>query len=249
MRTTCSAATSCWKFLNFRSDFTKLAKNYTKHNIVVALLKKISYTSVKKYERRRFSLIDRLSENIADFFVDKNVIDYEDKNVYQYGFSLILNDIVTFSLILIFSACFFKLRFGIEFLSVFCTTRIFTGGYHARKAYLCKISTLSAALCVLSLSELIKALPIYYITAMLVISFITVLPFIPVKHPNKELTPELIKRGKTGGIISYALFSVAGILFYTYTYIQDASIIALSLFTVSVFVIIGKFTNERGENK
>lgn len=194
-------------------------------------------------------MINRLSENIADFFVDKNIIDSQEKNVYQYGFSLILNDIVTFSLILILSACFFKLRFGIEFLSVFCLTRIFTGGYHARKAYMCRLSTLSAALCVSVLSELIKTLPIQYITAILVVSLLIALPLIPVRHPNKELTPKLIKRGKKGGIASYVLFSAISILFYIFMDGQDAAIIALSLFTVSVFVIIGKFTNERGENK
>ena len=194
-------------------------------------------------------MIDRLSECIADFYVNKNIIYQEEKSVYKFGICLILNDIVTFSMIFIISSCFFKFRFGIEFLAVFCLTRIFTGGYHARKSYLCRLSTLFTALCVLSLSELVKNLSRYYILAILAISFVIILPLIPIKHPNKTLTAELIERGKAGGIFSYIFFSSISILFYTYIDSQDAAIIALSLFTISVFVIIGKFTNERSETK
>ena len=42
-----------------------------------------------------------LSEVIADFYIEKNIISSDMKSVYVYGISLIINDIIDFAVILI----------------------------------------------------------------------------------------------------------------------------------------------------
>lgn len=192
-------------------------------------------------------MIDYLSAGIADFYVRKKIILPNEKEVYKYGVSLILNDVVTFSLILILSALFFKLRLGAEFLAVFCFTRIFTGGYHARRASLCRVGMLATWLCVMLGALLVKDCTLLLLTAILAMSYIIALPLIPVKHPNKTLTPQLIKRGRIGSAALYILFSLCSVLLHLYAVRQDAATVALSLSAVSVLAVIGKFTNERSE--
>ena len=87
-----------WKRFHFNykcKNFTKIAIYYTKLNIKIELYNKISYTAGKNSERRQNLLIDRLSDCIADFYVNKNIISLEEKSVYKFGISMIFNDIVT----------------------------------------------------------------------------------------------------------------------------------------------------------
>ena len=191
-------------------------------------------------------MIDYLSGSIADFYVKRNIIQDNEKEVYKWGLSLILNDVVTFALILIFSAIFQKLRFGTEFLLVFCTTRVFCGGYHAPKAYLCRISMLTVAFFVLVGSSVLESIvSIFGLLMLLATFFVMLIPIIPVKHPNKTLTPQLIKRGRIGGYTLYILFALCSVALLLSGSKQDALIIALSLVAVSLLALIGKFTNER----
>lgn len=88
-------------------------------------------------------LISNLSNCIADFYISKNIININEKEAYKFGVELILNDIFTFSLIIIISAIIWSIRCGIEFLLVFCCARIYCGGYHAPKAWLCRLTMIT----------------------------------------------------------------------------------------------------------
>ena len=79
-------------------------------------------------------------KRIADFFISKSIINKSEREVIEYGLFLIINDVISFSSIIIISWLLDTPRFAFEFLMVFCLTRIFCGGYHAKKAYICKLS-------------------------------------------------------------------------------------------------------------
>lgn len=74
-----------------------------------------------------------LSENIVDYYIKKQIVKPKMKSIYMYGVSLILNDIISFSLILIISAVIDKFLHGIVFLTVFYFLRVRCGGFHAKK--------------------------------------------------------------------------------------------------------------------
>ncbi len=194
-------------------------------------------------------MIKNLSASIADFYVKKNIINSEEKEVYQWGITLILNDIVTFSIVLLLSAMLLHIRFGTEYLIVFCLTRIYCGGYHARKESICRLTMIAVFLLVLSGAYILSDCSVYILLSVLTVSFIVLLPLIPVRHPNKVMTEELKKKGRVGGTLSYLAFAVVSLLFYLFVSKIDAVLIALSLSAVSVLAIIGTFTNERGVNK
>ena len=94
-----------------------------------------------------------LSECIADFYIKRNIISECEKNVYKYGVQLILNDVFTFTIIIIFSILFWNVKYGAEFLLTLCVTRVFCGGFHAKKAYICKLSMIITFVCVMLVYE------------------------------------------------------------------------------------------------
>ena len=194
-------------------------------------------------------LIKNLSASIADFYVQKNIINSDEKEVYQWGVSLVLNDIVTFSLVLLLSALLSHVRFGAEYLIVFCLTRIYCGGYHARKESICRFTMIVVFLIVLFGAHILSDCSRYILLSVLTVSFMVLLPLIPVRHPNKVMTEKLKKKGRVRGTLSYLAFAVLSLLFYLFVSKIDAVLIALSLSAVSVLAIIGTFTNERRVNK
>lgn len=189
-------------------------------------------------------MISYLSRSIADLYIKRNIIQPGEKEVYKCGLELILNDIVTFSLIIALSAIVWKIQYALEYLIVFCTVRVYTGGYHARKAYMCRLSMIATFLLVVVLSGILKNSSMIAVIAVLIISFLIMTPIIPVKHPNKELTEELVRKGRRNGLILYVVYSICSVLIFTYLP-RDGMMIALTLGAVSALVIAGKFLNER----
>lgn len=57
-----------------------------------------------------------LSEVIADFYIEKNIISSDMKSVYVYGISLIINDIIDFAVILIPAIIAQRFIYGVAFL-------------------------------------------------------------------------------------------------------------------------------------
>ncbi len=193
-------------------------------------------------------MVSRLSNSIADFYVSKNIITTDEKDVYKYGLELIFNDIVTFSLIIIISALLFNVRYSIEFLITFCFTRIYCGGYHAPKAYLCRLIMIITFLLVCTGGFILQGINSVWLLVMLGVSFLALFPLIPVKHPNKELTNEDIRKGKFMGTIVYFIFALSSLVVYEYVNCQDGILICLSLCAMTALAIIGTFCNKRGCN-
>ncbi len=185
-------------------------------------------------------MVNKLSDIITDFYIKKKIIEYDEKDVYKYGIELIINDIITFSLIIIISAMFFNIRYAIEFLTVFCSTRVYCGGYHAPKTYLCRLTMFATFISVTTLSMILKN-TIQVITAytISVILLLIILPIIPIKHPNKELNEKTIKKGKRNGVILYIIFIICSAIIFKYINNRDGLIICLSLCAVSVLAIKG----------
>ena len=188
--------------------------------------------------------MDYLSDCIADFYIKRNIIDPSKKEIYKTGLLLILNDIISFSIIIILSAVLWNIRFAVEFLLTFCLTRIYCGGYHAKKSWICRLTMLVTFFAVISTSYLLNSSDIWVILITVIFSFFMLLPIIPVKHPNKHLSEEQRKNNRIKGIISFILFAIGAILLF-FLFKQDGIIIALSLFAVSLLALIGTITNER----
>lgn len=189
--------------------------------------------------------MEHISKRIANFYASKNIIKCDEKEAYQYGIYLILNDIVTFSIIILISIILWKFRYSVEFLTVFCFTRAYCGGYHATKAYICRLTMIITFLMVIILSYLLGNISKWLLYIILICSFSLSIPFIPVKHPNKELTSELKKKGRVKGTLAFVIFSLFSVFVFKFYEARDGVIIALTLSAVSALVIIGVIINER----
>ena len=178
-----------------------------------------------------------LSEVIADFYIEKNIISSDMKSVYVYGISLIINDIIDFAVILIPAIIARRFIYGVAFLLTFCITRIHCGGFHAKKSWICAGVMLLTFILVCLCTEL---------TASIYGVILIILPIIPIENPNKKLDAKVKQKNKKIGIIVTSLFAMLSIVLTVYN-IQEGAVISFTLLSVAVLAMVGKILNQGGE--
>ena len=186
-----------------------------------------------------------LSQKIAELYVKRNIINPDYKEVYRSGVELILNEVFTFLLVFLISLFLGKFRYSVEFLSAFCLTRIYCGGFHAKTVFVCRSTMITVFLSVVGISYYVDRVSVVAVGIVLALSFLIMLPFIPVKHPNKTLTKEQISKNRIRGIFLYLLFSAISVVVYLFFSKQDGFVICLSLCAVSALTIVGTIVNNR----
>lgn len=187
-----------------------------------------------------------LSGAIADFYVEKNIIKKDMKSVYEYGVSLLINDIINFSMILLLSALLRDIKQGIIFLIVFYFTRVRCGGFHAKKVWICRTTMLSTFIFIFLA---VKFSAQYYTTIWsLLISFvsiITLLPIVPVENPNKKLDKKTREKNRKVGILITCFFAILSIIL-SFCKIQVGAVISFTILSVAVLAVIGNIVNKQG---
>lgn len=86
-------------------------------------------------------MISKISGIITEKLLTKGCITESDKELYEYGFFLLLSYSFFFSVTIVFGLFFRKLRESILFYISFSILREYAGGYHAKKEITCFIST------------------------------------------------------------------------------------------------------------
>ena len=188
-----------------------------------------------------------LSEVIADFYIEKNIISSDMKSVYVYGISLIINDIIDFAVILIPAIIARRFIYGVAFLLTFCITRILCGGFLAIKSWICAGVMLLTFILVCLCTELTAS--IYGVILNMIInsiSILIILPIIPIENPNKKLDAKVKQKNKKIGIIVTSLFAMLSIVLTVYN-IQEGAVISFTLLSVAVLAMVGKILNQGGE--
>ncbi|MGM9551539.1 MAG: accessory gene regulator B family protein [Clostridia bacterium] len=186
-----------------------------------------------------------LSRCIADFYVARNIICEEEKDVYEYGTNLILSEALTFILIILISRVFFKVIDAVVFLLTFCLVRIHCGGFHADKVCVCRGTMIITFISTVGMSSLLESIELRTFITIMAIGLVIMLPVIPVKHPNKVLSKEQRDVNRAKGIITYVGFACLACVLWVSGAKQVGIIIGLSLGAVVALAIIGYFMNRR----
>lgn len=188
-------------------------------------------------------MVLKLSEKIAVYLFKKGRIAEEEIEIFRYGYSIILDGIIDFAVLIIAGILLHRLMEVCIFAVVFSMLRQFTGGYHAEKRISCIIMSLSVCiLCAFSPVFIPQGAAKIFIYAGPVVSTLFIIWRAPVENSKKKLDASLIKKNKKKAIIMSFVFMgmafVAGIGFVEY-----ATVIAASMVMVSVLVLAALISN------
>lgn len=146
---------------------------------------------------------------IADFFISKDVITEEEKEVCAYGMELIISGIISVALVLIIGLITGNICYAVVYNIMMVVIRMYTGGYHADTHAGCNVCYCAAFLISMALLRVQM-----YINGSVTIWIIALAGYLiivlnaPLEHHNKKLT---MKQKREYMIIS-SILGIASLL-------------------------------------
>lgn len=189
--------------------------------------------------------MNNLANTITDYYCKKNIIAEDKKEIYCYGFQLIIADIINYTIILALGIIVDKILDSLAFLITLCGIRQFCGGFHAKTFTVCRLSFIATYIIVLSIAFILSSISIVFIALINTVCFIFISYFAPIEHPNKPMTVLQRKRNKLKSIITSSVASVASIFFVA----MDITIgvtISITLCAVVALMIVSLIMKKGG---
>lgn len=159
-------------------------------------------------------MITIVSRKIADFLLRENIIEKEYLEAYVYGLELCVSSIVSILSMLFITILLNRVIEGCLFYGVFCITRLFCGGYHAKSYAGCKVAFVTILLMVLSLNEILQRTSVNLWIILWCYYALIVFFFAPIANENKPLGRKEKKKYKIISIaISFFWLATEGLLY------------------------------------
>ena len=157
--------------------------------------------------------MNNLANVITDHYCKKNIIAEDKKEIYCYGFQLIIADIINYTIIIALGIILDRTLDSIAYLITLCGIRQFCGGFHAKTFTVCRLSFITTYISVLFIASILSSISIEFIALINTVCFIFISYFAPIEHSNKPITAIQKKRNKLKSIITSLGASVVSIIF------------------------------------
>ncbi len=189
-------------------------------------------------------MLTNLCYVIVDLFIRGNIVSEEQREIYQYGVELVISSLIGLFLILVIGLLSGNFIESVIFYTVFCSTRMFCGGFHAHSHLLCKATFVGAFILVIVIDLVLNNIESFYWFIIYIYCLIIVCAFAPVENSNKTLTTNDVKRCKS---ISFILMMIwLTVMFLLYIFGSELyHIVALTLFFIANLMLLGKQSEGR----
>lgn len=161
-------------------------------------------------------MITAIANRIVDFIYSKNNLLVDERDIYVYGYEIIISSGITFMLLIATGLLFGKLPEAVMFFLVFYLLRQRTGGYHADTYFKCNlIFELNVILIMIFVSINIGfwAKIVINLVSFLLCLTLTIIKA-PVSNPNKPIPKGMRKNHKVWAIGLAIIFEVFSIVVF-----------------------------------
>ena len=191
--------------------------------------------------------MDKISNKITDYLCLRNFIPEKDREIYNYGFKLILSDIINFSIVILLGLLTNRILEGIVFLITLCGIRRFSGGFHAKTFWLCRVLMILTFIIVWVITELIYNFRLFfpYVIVVDILALIFIAIFSPIKHPNKKLSKKQVKTNKIKATLAAIILIVISAFLMTFKF-KCGMTVSVTIMAVVFLMIIGMKGGEKG---
>lgn len=186
-------------------------------------------------------MISRVSSNITNLLIKKAIICSESKELYDYGFFILLSQILYFIIAVIFGIAFSVFLQSIIFYIAFQFIRKYAGGYHASTEVRCEImSTLSILVCIVMiwLSKSYNFSLLLFCISLVAAMIIAVL--CPLDTPEKPLSNKELKYFRKISWLILFIVTALIVVSYIFNWSYIFSPCCMSLILESVLIMAGK---------
>ena len=164
-------------------------------------------------------MINKISSKIVEILIKHSLVENEDKELYLYGFFILLSQILYFIIVITIGILFNVIFESIIFYITFQFIRRYAGGYHAKTETRCEILSTLSILCCIVLIKLSKMYDIRIVLFSVSLVF-AVLIFIlcPLDTPEKPLNDKEYKYFRKISWIILSLIIIAIIVSFYFKF-------------------------------
>ena len=184
-------------------------------------------------------MIEKAAQRIYLYMSRHIEVDEELADVYKYGIEITISSALNILLVMAISVILKSPLSGVCHLCCLFSLRSFCGGYHADSYLKCN----SLMVFFFALSYAAAKLLIYYnltdihfMSPLLMLAFLPIYAFAPVKNKHKLLTERNAKKCRIMSIIIYIVLSLLGLSLAFFGYLFG-SIIIITLIEISGSVL------------
>ena len=194
-------------------------------------------------------MISELSSQIVATLLNNKIITYKQKDIYQYGFEILISSVITFLIVLVCGCVFNCIIPSFIFFVLFVILRSVCGGYHASNYLSCNLIFGFVTIGVLLSYKYINIemfSELHYPICML--TFICTIMYSPIENENKPLTIAQKKKFRILGTVLVLMVSLVSTVIKiklqsSYTILTD-----MTLLVVSIFMVVAKLKRGGEQN-
>ena len=186
-------------------------------------------------------MIAELSSQVVAALLNYKIISYEQKDIYQYGFEIMISSLITFFIVFVCGYVFKCIIPALVYFILFVMLKSICGGYHAPNYFYCNMVFMLVTISVLVSYKYIQVgdfSTMHYLICIL--SFICTVIYSPIENDNKPLTMDQKKHFRILGTVLVLLISYVSTVFKIKLVSSYSILMDMTLLTVSIFMIIGK---------
>ncbi len=186
-------------------------------------------------------MLNKLGKRLTNTLINNNQIDESERSLYEYGFFILLSNVIYVTITLILGSIFNIIIESMAFYIAFSLIRRYAGGFHASSEMKCTlITTISIFLCLLctKLCETNNIQMPILIPTMIAAIYIFIL--CPLDTPEKPLTKEEYKYFRK---ISWLILLLIVLMISIGWYFKLEFIMypcCMSLILESILLVLGK---------
>lgn len=194
----------------------------------------------------------KIAAKISNFLCARGVVEEEEKELYTYGYEIILENIGKTILLLIAGGIIHKFVATCIFVVGFVSLRSSCGGYHAKKAWQCDILTVllwGIVICATPVVRMIVSEQRVFLLLIVLVSELIIIHYAPVEHKNNRLTKEKREKNRRQALVIGTLYGIL-VLLFSFKLIDCGILLSTTLLEVAILMIIpgeGRISHEEAE--
>lgn len=191
-------------------------------------------------------MLTYMAQWLSSFFISKNVIKEEERQIYDYCFEVLLSTVINFMAVVILALFTGTVVPTLYFLVGFIGIRTTAGGFHAETHRGCLLILISSYASFLFLLSLIPNVALSKIAMEIcIISWLLVVIFSPVEDYNKPFRKEEYKKFKmVSNLVAILLTIIVLVLVIFFQKAAWGFSIAAGMCVVSLSLIAGTIKNK-----
>lgn len=182
--------------------------------------------------------MSKMAGKVADTLCQKELIQECDKEIYEFGYEILIENIGKTLVLLLAGAILRQFTVTLIFVLAFTTLRSCCGGYHASVSWKCDLISLflwGVVVTGTTLFESIVRERQVLLILIAIVSELTIYQYAPIEHVNKRLTREQKAKNKRNAL---GLGLIYGILILLLSFKETKLSIALALTVMEVVILM-----------